>query len=737
MKTERTVKKLVGSAIVVLLVLTSVTSLAIGDRGFTIRVETDQAYYYPGEQVIVTIQLLKNGNGYPGGICPEIWDPYENMIYGGECYESDSHGYHNITNFYLDTGAPLGTYTVSVHAYADDWEGTTNTTFEVVSETITAEAHGPYQGKVGQSIQFSGDVSGGKPPFAWYWQFGDGDVSHVRNATHTYLSGGTFNALLTVTDDGGRNDDDPAVVIIQDLFYNLTVETDEPFYFTEQNVLISGALTQGGVEVPGEISLNITDPDQVLVVTEAVPTDVHGTYEYVFHLETNAVVGEYTVLVKENQYHVANATTFDVFSSTIIVDAHGPYEGNVGRDIQFSGDATGGLFPYSWFWDFGDHTNATIQNPTHSYQAPDQYNVTLTVNDSYHHVGVGTTIATITKEAPENHTVLIEEGTATWCKNCPTVAKILHELYQSGHYDFYYIAMVKDENLKASDRLVNDYNILGYPTVYIDGGYEVIYGENHPISVFEDAIRAASSRVVPALDVNLTTHWNQNTNTVETSVSVHNRGNTSYQGRLRVYLTEINSRWSDYNGKPYHFGFLDYMVNEEVSIPTDGQITRSNVTDATGLYPTNLMVIAGVFNSTKHQGYSNPPSGNPFDAYYTDATVGKRVAEGNLPPEVGITNPKSGRLHILGKPIVATKNLKTILLGRTNITASATDDSNVTKVEFYIDDTLVATFTAQPFEWMWKKPSWFRMKHTIKVIAYDDEGKTSTATMDVSAFILL
>ena len=737
MKTKRTIKKLVGSAIVLLLVLISLPSLAVGNMGLTIRVETNQAQYYPGEQVIVTIQLLKNGNGYPGGICPEIWDPYENMLYGGLCYDSDSHGYHNITDFFLDTDAPLGTYTVFVHAYADDWEGTVNITFEVVSGTVTAEAHGPYQGKSGQSIQFTGDVTGGKTPYTWYWQFGDGGISYVRNATHSYLSDGTFNALFTVSDHGGRSDNDSAVVIIQDVTYNLTVKTDESFYFTNQNVTISGVLKQGGVGVSGDIFINITDPNQVLVVTETVPTDVHGTYEYVFHLEINAVLGEYTVLVKEQQYHAANATTFDVHSSTLMANAHGPYHANVGANIQFSGDATGGLAPYSWFWDFGDHTNSTVQNPTHSYQVPGQYIITLTVHDNYQHIGIGNTNATITKEAPENHTVLIEEGTATWCSNCPTVSTILDDLYTSGNYHFYYVAMIEDKNITAKDRLEQEYNIYGYPTVYIDGGYKVLLGANTPVSAFEDAIHAASTRVVPALKINLSTQWNQNTNNVETSVIVHNLGNVTYQGRLRVYLTEINSRWSDYSGKTYHYGFLDYLVNEEVSIPAGGQITRSNITDATGLYPTNLMVIAGVFNATKQQGYSNPPSGNPFDAYYTDATVGKRVVEGNLPPEVGITNPKNGRLHILGKPIIATKNMKTILLGRTNITASATDDSNVTKVEFYIDDKLVATFTTQPYEWMWKKHSWLRTKHTIKVIAYDDEGKTSIATMDVTAFIVL
>ena len=33
---------------------------------------------------------------------------------------------------------------------------------------------------------------------SWYWEFGDGDTSHVQNPTHTYDSAGTFKVVLSV-----------------------------------------------------------------------------------------------------------------------------------------------------------------------------------------------------------------------------------------------------------------------------------------------------------------------------------------------------------------------------------------------------------------------------------------------------------------------------------------------------------------------------------------------------------
>jgi PKD repeat protein len=472
-----------------------------------------------------------------------------------------------------------------------------------------------------------------------------------------------------------------------------------------------------------------------VVFSHFVQTDPQGYYDDTFILQSDASVGEYTVVVEEEKYEVTSATTFEVFSSVIEVDAHGPYEGIVGQPVQFSGDATGGRTPYFWYWDFDDDTNATVQNPTHSYQSAGVYTALLTVNDSYHHNGTDIAVVTISEPPQGNHTVFIEEGTATWCSNCPSVADILHELYTSGDYNFYYVAMIEDKNTKAHDRLYNDYNILGFPTVFIDGGYQVVMGEKMQ-SVFESAIQNATARETPALEITLTSQWNQNTTRLETTVLIHNAGDASYNGLLRVYLTEIVSRWNDYDGNAYHYGFLDYLLNEEITIAAGDTITRSNSTDGADLDPENLMVIATVFNATAHDGYANPPSENPFNAYYVDATDGVRISEGNLPPEIGISNPKSGRLHLMGKPIVATPNLKTILLGRTNITVQATDDSSVTKVEFYIDDKKVAESTSAPYEWIWKTPTWLKWKHTIKVVAYDDEGKTSTATMDVSALIL-
>ncbi|MDD5778438.1 MAG: Ig-like domain-containing protein [Candidatus Thermoplasmatota archaeon] len=106
----------------------------------------------------------------------------------------------------------------------------------------------------------------------------------------------------------------------------------------------------------------------------------------------------------------------------------------------------------------------------------------------------------------------------------------------------------------------------------------------------------------------------------------------SYAGVLRLYVVEPVSRWNDYEGDPYHFGFLDYAFNEQLSIPFGDTWEESITWDAAAagygdVDQDNLMVMAAVFNPQIRTGYANPPFSNPFDAHYVDAAAAVRPGE--------------------------------------------------------------------------------------------------------------
>jgi thiol-disulfide isomerase/thioredoxin len=363
------------------------------------------------------------------------------------------------------------------------------------------------------------------------------------------------------------------------------------------------------------------------------------------------------------------------------------------------------------------------------------------------------------------HTVFVEEATASWCTNCPSIAAILHDLYKTKTNNFYYVSLINEANTQTDDRLVNEYNIAGYPTVFIDGGYNVLIGANHSESDLAAALQEARYRTVPKIKISMTAEYLNATEEVIVDVLVENRETTSYSGSLKVYLTEIISHLTGYDNKPYEYGFLEYALVQDVTLQGNTKQTYSETSDISMYDHENLMLIAVVFGSEKHTEYADPRSNdNPFDAYYADATNATLVVQGgNLPPIVQITSPEKGKIYrnqnrallqIISDRNRILKRMQNVTIiknfmydkifilgfGSIKITVNASDDSAISLVEFYIDDTLYYDVTEPPYEWTCKKvnkfiPSLFLRQHTLKVIAYDDTGKSSSAELVFNARI--
>ncbi len=67
-------------------------------------------------------------------------------------------------------------------------------------EPLSCDADGPYEGLVDEEIQFDGTAAGGKPPYEYLWDFGNGDTSTVEDPVYTYSEPGVYTVNLTVTD---------------------------------------------------------------------------------------------------------------------------------------------------------------------------------------------------------------------------------------------------------------------------------------------------------------------------------------------------------------------------------------------------------------------------------------------------------------------------------------------------------------------------------------------------------
>ena len=62
------------------------------------------------------------------------------------------------------------------------------------------------------TVNLSAHVLGGRPPYSYSWNLGDGTVSTFRNVTHVYINLGTFVVKLQVSDLVGSTDQDTSSV---------------------------------------------------------------------------------------------------------------------------------------------------------------------------------------------------------------------------------------------------------------------------------------------------------------------------------------------------------------------------------------------------------------------------------------------------------------------------------------------------------------------------------------------
>ena len=101
-----------------------------------------------------------------------------------------------------------------------------------------------------------------------------------------------------------------------------------------------------------------------------------------------------------------------------------------------------------------------------------------------------------------------------------------------------------------------------------------------------------------------------------------------------------------------------------------------------------------------------------------------------------ITKPLENHLYLQDQDKMSLSR-NTIIYGPITITANVSSETDVAKVEFYVDGKLKETVTAAaaPYTYLWQPFIQFNglsLKHTIKVIAYDTQGHNATAELNVT-----
>jgi hypothetical protein len=232
----------------------------------------------------------------------ELWD----QTYGG-AYSDEGFAVQQTTDSgYIVTGFTLS-YGAGVH---DVWlikiEGAGVPPLEV-------DAGGPYEGLVGESIAFTGTVSGGVPPYVFLWDFGDDTSSNEQSPSHVYTTEGVYEAIFTVVDQNGTQANDTAMVIVHQSdttppVVHITQPQAKSLYVGNRRVLpFPITFLIGSLDVTVDASDNDSGVASVLFYLNGNLMSTVTTPPYSWRWSDRGF-GRYTILVKAVDVIGNNAT---------------------------------------------------------------------------------------------------------------------------------------------------------------------------------------------------------------------------------------------------------------------------------------------------------------------------------------------------------------------------------------------------------------------------------------------
>jgi len=102
-------------------------------------------------------------------------------------------------------------------------------------------------------------------------------------------------------------------------------------------------------------------------------------------------------------------------------------------------------------------------------------------------------------------------------------------------------------------------------------------------------------------------------------------------------------------------------------------------------------------------------------------------------PSLQILKPGNA-LYLFNKKLLPLA--KPLIVGGIDIEINATDNqTGINRVEIFIDSKLVSNDTVAPYMWTWNEKTPFHWQHTLKVIAYNNAGNSTTKELSMRKFL--
>ncbi len=200
----------------------------------------------------------------------------------------------------------------------------------------------------------------------WHWDFGDGSTSTLQNPTHTYTAPGEYDASLYIIGRDGCQSELATYTILIHAYPEAEFTYEELCVGEEIQFQDASTISYGTID---EWSWDFGDG--------STSTLQNPTHSY-------STPGIYTVKLLVGSGGCKDSITHEVEVFPI------PEADFLAEDVCFgfpmifvnNSSIQGGGGGLSWYWDFGDGQTSTEQNPIHTYEYPDEFEVTLVVTSA-------------------------------------------------------------------------------------------------------------------------------------------------------------------------------------------------------------------------------------------------------------------------------------------------------------------------------------------------------------------
>ena len=253
--------------------------------------------------------------------------------------------------------------------------------FPSTGPTISRFTFSPTNPTINQDVSFNGSsstVSNG----TYNWDFGDGQTGTGVTTTHRYTRGGTFTVTLAVTSDSRATSTSSRTINVSTTLPPTTAN----FNFSpttpsiNQDVTFTATATAAGPGFPGG------GPGQVqgAVYNWDFGDGSTGMGTSTTHRFTRAGTFAVTLRVTNDAGLTATTTRQVTVTGTLPAGSadfvFSPTDPHVGDVVFFNGSLSS-VSNANYAWDFGDGTNGSGVQPTHTYSTARTYTVTLTVTN--------------------------------------------------------------------------------------------------------------------------------------------------------------------------------------------------------------------------------------------------------------------------------------------------------------------------------------------------------------------